>query len=324
MLASPHRRAFTLVELLVVIAIIGVLVALLLPAVQSARESARRTQCVNNLKQMGLALHNYHDTINRLPPGRMGCDCWDDDVCKNLPHAQRPGTSGFAMLLPQLELSGLYEQLGFKKGAIEPADSCGKPDTTSGWDTGLPLKTRPAVFVCPSDVSKPIHNDNKYATGNYAFMHGTRGPSFGTDQVQLKHYNNGSFMYVTPIRFADVTDGLSQTIFVGEVIAANTSEGSNRWLVGSRHTDSLRSTENPINTTPGKGVVLDLYGYKVSGAFGSRHGGGRPGSGAVGGGGGGANFALGDGSVSFLRDNIDLKIYRALATRNGGEQVAIP
>src|SRR5688500_11754628 len=101
-----HRRrsaGFTLVELLVVIAIIGVLVALLLPAVQSARESSRRTQCLNHLKQVGLAVHNYHDTLGLFPPGRMGCDCWDDDVCGKRSSLTRPGTSGFAMLLPFVE-----------------------------------------------------------------------------------------------------------------------------------------------------------------------------------------------------------------------------
>lgn len=314
--SSPRpggRSAFTLVELLVVIAIIGVLVALLLPAVQTARESARRATCVNNLKQIGLAIHNYHDTLNKFPPGRMGCDCWTADVCGSRDSNTRPGTSGFGMLLPQLEQSALYDGLGWQKGAVAPATDCGVPDSTAGWSTGLSqlLLTRPKVFVCPSDVSEPIHKDKTYATGNYAFMHGTRGPSYGTDQVDLKHYNNGTFMYRTPIRIHDVTDGLSNTIFAGEVIATHTDESSNRWLIGSRHLDSLRSTENAINTPPGKGVVLDLYGYKCNGAFGSKHV-------------NGANFAYGDGSVTFIRDNVDLKIYRALATRNGGENVAAP
>ncbi len=311
---SVITRGFTLVELLVVIAIIGVLVALLLPAVQQARESARRAQCINHLKQIGLALHNYHDTILQFPPGRMGCDCWDADVGKGQANYQRPGTSGFGMLLPFMEQSALYDSIGWQKGAVSPAVcTYGHGDGTAGWDTGLAqfLLARPKIFVCPSDVSEPIHNDRKYATGNYAFMHGTRGPSFGTDQMQLKHYNNGSFMYRTPIRMLDITDGTSNTIFVGEVIAAHTSESSNRWLIGSRHTDCLRSTENAINTPPGKGIALDLYGYKANGAFGSKHA-------------GGANFAFGDGSVSFLRDNVDLKIYRGLATRSGGEQVMIP
>jgi prepilin-type N-terminal cleavage/methylation domain-containing protein len=314
--SSPRglrRPAFTLVELLVVIAIIGVLVALLLPAVQTARESARRAQCVANLKQIGLALHNYHDVILKFPPGRMGCDCWTADVCGTKDSITRPGTSGFGMLLPYVEQTALFDSLGWQKGAVAPATDCGVPDSTAGWNTGLAqlLLARPPVYVCPSDVSDRVHKDKTYATGNYAFMHGTHGPSYDTQQVDLKHYNNGSFMYRTPIRMLDITDGTSNTLFAGEVIATHTDESSNRWLIGSRHLDSLRSTENAINTPPGKGIVLDLYGYKANGAFGSKHV-------------KGANFVYGDGSATYIRDNIDLKIYRALATRSGGEQVAAP
>jgi prepilin-type N-terminal cleavage/methylation domain-containing protein/prepilin-type processing-associated H-X9-DG protein len=309
-----RRGGFTLVELLVVIAIIGILVSLTLPAVQAARESARRAECVNNLKQIGLALHNYHDTIGLLPPGRMGCDCWTADVCGDRPCSTRPGTSGMAMILPQLEQQNLFDALGWDKGSVLPATGCaGLTNDTAGWNTGKSqyLAARPKVMVCPSDVSDPIGHDKVFATGSYAFMHGTNGPSHGTDQVKLKHYNTGSFMYRTKVRFKDVDDGLSNTIFAGEVIATDTLESSNRWLVGYRHTDCLRSTENPINTKPGKGIVLNLYGYKANGAFGSKH----P---------NGANFLYGDGSVAYMVDNVDLKTYRALATRKGREAVAKP
>ena len=104
------RNAFTLVELLVVIAIIGILVSLLLPAVQQAREAARRMQCSNNLKQIALALANYESGVGVFPPGRMGCDGWTQDVCKDNPGIQRPGTSGFVMILPQLEQQNLYDK----------------------------------------------------------------------------------------------------------------------------------------------------------------------------------------------------------------------
>src|SRR5436190_11975602 len=117
-------RGFTLVELLVVIAIIGVLVALLLPAVQAAREAARRAQCTNNLKQIALATHTYVDSLMVYPTGRLGCDCWTDDVCGTRPSSTRPGTSGFVLLLPQLEQQVLYEKLGFQKGAVAPATGC--------------------------------------------------------------------------------------------------------------------------------------------------------------------------------------------------------
>lgn len=298
-----------------VIAIIGVLVALLLPAVQAAREAARRSSCTNNLKQITLALQNYVDAVRVLPPGRLGCDCNTStaDGCGSRPSSTRPGTSGFGLLLPQLELSTLYDAIGWQKGAVAPATGCGVTDDTAGWKTAIvaqAMLNRPAVFVCPSDNSEKFDASKSYATGSYAFVHGSVGPSQGSSQA-MKHHNNGSFMYLTSIRLAEVTDGLSNTMFVGETIEAHTTQSSNRWLIGSRHTDSLRTAENPINTKPGTGIVLDAYGYKVNGAFASRH----P-SGAV--------FGFGDGHVQFLSDNLDLTIYRALATRGGSETITLP
>ncbi|ADB19023.1 protein of unknown function DUF1559 [Pirellula staleyi DSM 6068] len=305
----PKRRpAFTLVELLVVIAIIGVLVALLLPAVQAAREAARRTQCTNQLKQIVLAMHNYFDTNGRLPPGRMGCDCWTADVCGTRPDSTRPGTSGFAMILPQLEQQTLYDQFGWQLGAVEPATGCGGTADTSGWKTAAvaaAMATRPKVFVCPSDTSQSQRGGT--ATGSYAMVHGSVGPSRGTDQ-NMKHYNNGSFMYRTEIRFSDILDGLSNTMFVGEVIEAHTSQSSNRWMIAGRHVDSLRTAENPLNTKPGQGILNTATTGQENGAFASRH----P---------QGGNFAFGDGRVQFLNQNIALATYRGLATRNGSETV---
>jgi prepilin-type processing-associated H-X9-DG protein len=173
------------------------------------------------------------------------------------------------------------------------------------------LKLRPSVFVCPSDNSRPISDASPTATGSYALCHGSRGPSFGIDQVKVKHYNNGMFLYRTPLNIGHVKDGTSNTIFVGEVIEAHTADSSNRWLIGSRHTDSLRSTDNPLNTPPTKGVTVDLYGNKVNGAFASRHN-------------GGAHFAFGDGHVQFIGDNINLALYRALSTRDIGEVAQAP
>jgi prepilin-type N-terminal cleavage/methylation domain-containing protein/prepilin-type processing-associated H-X9-DG protein len=311
------RAGFTLVELLVVIAIIGILVALLLPAVQAAREAARRSQCTNNQKQLAIALQNYVDVYRTLPPGRLGCDCNTSaaDGCGTRPSSTRPGTSGFGLLLPQIELQTLYDQIGWQKGAVAPATGCaGVTNDTAGWQTAAvtaAIRTRPKVMVCPSDNSEKFHrNASDWATGNYALVHGTQGPSLGTSQA-MKHNNTGSFMYLRTIRLAEITDGTSQTMFLGEVTEAHTDESSNRWLVGSRHLDSLRSTENPINTKPGTGIVLNLYGYRTSGQFSSRH----P---------RGALFAFGDGHVQFVSDNINLTIYRSLSTRAGGETVSLP
>jgi prepilin-type N-terminal cleavage/methylation domain-containing protein/prepilin-type processing-associated H-X9-DG protein len=309
-----QRRAFTLVELLVVIAIIGILVAMLLPAVQSAREAARRMECGNKLKQLALALANYETSLKVFPPGRMGCDGWTEDVCKNNKDIQRPGTSGFVMILPQLEQQSLYDKFGFVKGAVFPASPNDSPDgSASGWrtpDVDLAIKTRPPVFVCASDDSKPTFDTTQDATGSYALCQGSWGPTYGIDQIKTKHYNNGMFNYRTVISAMDVRDGLSNTILIGETILNHTLESQNRWMLGARHTSAMRSTDNPLNTLPGTGVsVVDLYGYKANGAFGSRH----P---------GGAGFAFGDGHVVFLSDNIDLTTYRALSTRAGREVVS--
>ena len=302
------QRAFTLVELLVVIAIIGLLVALLLPAIQAAREAARRTECINNLKQIGLALHSYHDSLGSFPPGRMSCDGWTGGPCAGKTWIRKPGTSGFVMLLPYLEHQALYDLFGgFELGAVYPTSG------PAGWRTAevdQAMKTRPDVYVCPSDVSGKTRGSD--ATSSYAFVHGSRGPSYGTDQVNLKHGNTGLFNYLSSYNMRNATDGMSNTMVVGEVIDSHTAESSNRWVVGSRHLDSLRSTENPLNTPPGTGpYTLNLYGYRCNGAFGSEH----P---------GGANFLIGDGQVRFFSDSIDMYVYRALSTRAGGEAVDPP
>jgi len=312
-------RGFTLVELLVVIAIIGILIALLLPAVQSAREAGRRAQCSNNLKQIALALANYENALRSYPPGRMGCDGWTADVCMDNPGYERPGTSGFVMILPYLELTSLYDLIDpFAKGAVYPAAPGDSSDgTTDGWRTpevDQAIRTRPPVFVCPSSLTKPMYGSA--ATGCYALVQGSRGPSYGIDQRRVKHYNNGMFNYRTSHSSKRVSDGLSNTMFVGEIIDGHTRESANRWTIGSRHLDSMRSTDNPLNTPPGEGVILmsggsPLYGYRVNGAFASRH----P---------AGAQFAFGDGHVVFLGENIDRDTYRALSTRNGKELVTLP
>lgn len=114
------------------------------------------------------------------------------------------------------------------------------------------------------------------------------------------------FMYIRSMKYADCADGLSNTFFVGEVIKVHTSQSSNRWWIGSRHLDSLRTTDNPLNQPVGTGVVYGSGTSAVNGAFGSYH----P---------GGGNFGFGDGTVRFVSDTIDLAVYRALSTREGGE-----
>lgn len=320
-LRSLH--GFTLVELLVVIAIIGVLVALLLPAVQAAREAARRAQCMNNLKQIGIAIQNYHDANQELPPGRLGCDgSGPAQYCGSTTDATRSGQSGFVFLLPYLEEPALF-------ALYDPAAPVWP--RTSTWFTPENLQliaARPSVFVCPSDQAEPfsentkvdpgvpvysIPADAKAAVGSYSLVAGAIGLGNSLKPNGLpgeaKFDNSGLFYYVVTFKFSQVTDGLSHTMMVGEVIDGHTQNSSNIWSRAVRYMDNQRSTSNPLNTWPGEPVVTTQYGLRVNGAFASRH----P---------GGCHFLFGDGHVDFLQENISQENYMALSTRAGEDAVS--
>lgn len=235
---------------------------------------------------------------------------------------KRPATSGFVYILPHLEQQGLYDLLQpFAKGAICPGHPNNALDgTTTGWNTPDVLNamaTRPAVFVCPSDTLEPTTSGHIYtqytgitfATSFYALVHGSNGPSYGVDALKVKLFNNGMFRYVNARKITDVKDGLSHTMLVGETVDGHIPQSSNFWTIAIRHLDSLRTTDNPLNTPPGTGIVSSSYGISVNGAFMSKH----P---------GGAHFAFSDGHVEFLNENVSLPIYRALTTVDGGEIVA--
>ena len=310
---------FTLVELLVVIAIIGILIALLLPAVQTAREAARHMQCINNLKQIGLALQNYHEVHETFPPEAMDCDTgFSRPVCGAIP---RPGTSGFVPLLPLLEQGALYDSFDFSNGGPWAWTAGTKVRVTA--PNVAAVKTRPAVFVCPSDTSEPTVVATRFpdtlghrvATGSYALVAGTRGPSWGHNPERVKLLNipgsieeAGPFIYLYAKSVRMITDGTSNTLFVGEVVDGHTPESQNIWTFTFRHQSVHRTTENPPNTFPGRGITIATYGAKLNGAFASRH----P---------GGCDFAFGDGRVQFLSENIDLTTYRALSTIAKGEAI---
>jgi len=199
------RRGFTLIELLVVIAIIAVLIGLLLPAVQAAREAARRSQCVNNLKQIGLAMHNYHDTINSFPMGSSraptpaGPDNW----------AWWGDWSAHAMLLPYLEQAPLYSAGNFSVTAMGH-DPAGQMNATV-------VNTRLAGFLCPSDGNAGRNYINSY----YA--------SAGTTTHRHHHVHfTGVFARNVSYGIRDVTDGTSNTIAFSEGLIANDNGGRTR------------------------------------------------------------------------------------------------
>ena len=343
------RSAFTLVELLVVIAIIGILVGLLLPAVNAARESGRRTQCVNNLKNIIAAMANYETANRSFPPGRMGCDAFSSTPCINtqggaLQGYQTAATSAFLAILPQLDNGPLYSCFGtMSNGAVYPAVS---DSTTSGWSSFVgssgsetiaqALLARPPIFVCSSNISQPANNllTPPTVTSSYALVLGDLGANAVVDgsgntlqqpakEVNQKYYNNGPFVYLTPRCAADVRDGLSQTIFVGETVQDDSAASMNSWPLAIAYLSCLRSTNNPLNNVlPGSATgsaaitpisltnsgLSNIDKLQVLGEFGSQH----P---------AGANFAFGDGHVRYLSNNIDFPTYQALSTIAGADPV---
>jgi prepilin-type N-terminal cleavage/methylation domain-containing protein/prepilin-type processing-associated H-X9-DG protein len=312
-----RRAAFTLVELLVVIAIIGILIALLLPAVQAARESARRSQCVNNLKQYGVGIHNYLIAKRALPPGKVGCDTAFAPVCTGSESAiEKTYTSGFVMLLPYLEEQSMFERLDVdgKKGIGFWSVGTNNRDW---FDNHLPhqvcVTSRPPIVVCPSDTAERINSrimSIPAAVGSYAFVMGTEGVvNNAVSSGKIKYGNDGLFQYAFRRRIAECSDGLSNTIAVGEVVDGHKPESSNIWTLASRVKDTLRATDNLVNTWPGDPIVKNDSGAMVNGAFASRH----P---------RGANFLYGDGHVSFFTDTINHDLYKALSTRAKGDSVS--
>ena len=311
-------RGFTLVELLVVITIIGILIALLLPAVQAAREAARRAQCTNHLKQLGLGMHNYHSRSNILP---FGCVDWDGV----LPDGTYGGTWP-AMLLPFIEQQTIYAQFNFK---IHMKDQ-----------PAAALEAVIATLICPSDPagSNPIIDSPCQAGSSnpqkrmglwypmsigptfmdYAdFCSGGKRPWTCTDPDNFccQGCNFGSSgppgnsvgmfsRYAQCIRFEDVLDGTSNTIMGGETLPAHCG-----WNGAYASNFPVTGTTIPLNTMENSPDRCSIW-YRACG-FKSRH----P---------GGANFVLGDGSVRFFAETIDYKLYNNLGTRAGGEVARVP
>jgi prepilin-type N-terminal cleavage/methylation domain-containing protein/prepilin-type processing-associated H-X9-DG protein len=315
------RRAFTLVELLVVIAIIGILIALLLPAVQAAREAARRSQCTNNLKQIGLALQNYESAKKKFPAGRFGCEGSIANTCSRCaelpPLQQIQATSGFITLLPYLEDSSLFVLAKVHLEGIWPESGTSWKDTER---LQLVVK-RPSVFVCPSDRSEPFLKDVNYggndlapegirpAVGSYAFSTGTIGPTTTSDLAKCG--NTGMFVYGIPRTRRLILDGMSKTFAVGEVVASDTNDGVNIWSKASRFQSCLRTTLNSLNTPPGDPVARNdgtsSSPANHNGAFGSDHK-------------GGANFVYADGHVTFVSEIVAQFAYQAASTINRATQ----
>lgn len=312
------RPGFTLVELLVVIAILALLVALLLPAVQGARESARRTQCSNNLRQLALAMLAHESANGFFPPGRAQCDgntAVRYGCSANIDAPRRPGTSGFVWVLPALEQQALYDEFltTFGVGWLWPLSG-------SEWRTTrvmAALAARPPVMACPSDASEPQLVDfsgiPSVAVGSYALCAGTMGPSHQASQ-DAKHFNTGMFRYLNQRTAAAIKDGLSNTFLVGESVNNHTNNSRNIWTMGVRHVDTMRTTECPPNSSLAPVPCATAWVYDASntwnGDFASQHA-------------GGVQFALVGGSTVWVSDTVDLTVYRALSTVAGGDTTAL-
>ncbi len=313
-----RHHGFTLVELLVVIAIIGILIALLLPAVQSAREAARRVQCSNNLKQIGLALHNYEFTFGTLPYG-------SGDCCNRARPTAWGGTWA-TMILPQLEQIGLYNQIDFNKHMQDQPAAI--------------VQTPIGVYACPSDGGELIL-DGRFDRDNPPKAMGlwytaSMGPTVpdqcpycpdptpSKDNWCCQGHNFGSlpgggypagsgvgmFMrYRNARTFAAIKDGLSNTIAVGETLPRQCS-----FISAFAVNFNVSPTTIPINTMQSDGPdgqhAAGSSWWLTSG-FKSRH----P---------GGAQFLFGDGSVHFLADSIDHQLYSYLGHIADGQAVTIP
>jgi prepilin-type N-terminal cleavage/methylation domain-containing protein/prepilin-type processing-associated H-X9-DG protein len=269
----PRQGGFTLIELLVVIAIIGILVALLLPAVQNAREAARRTSCINNLRQIGIALHNYHDTFATFPAGG-----WI--ALPGQPQTARMNIGWSAAVLPGLEQRALFDSINFDFPYNNPANA-----TAAG--------TVLDVYLCPSeprttDFNRDIGDPFDSADGDYGGMFGPRGLAFPND---TNNPPRGPMVFNLPISLARIVDGSSQTIHVGEDPEAIHA----LWISGHNVFDQSA----PINARP----PLE-YGEELA----SHH----P---------GGVNTLFADGSVHFLKDQLDNRTLSALCTRASGEVI---
>ena len=339
---AQRSRGFTLIELLVVIAIIAVLIALLLPAVQSAREAARRIQCVNNLKQMGLGFHNYESATGSFPMGSYMMPNPGDP--SSGPNSGRHEHSIWVRLLPYIEQAQVYN-------AFNANVHYSFPDNGTVQATGI------NALWCPSDPKVTQLDFSNFSYGmRFTSYKGNAGTWFSPGRYQDQSspvfsqalsQANGMFYFYSAVRFSSITDGTSNTMFAAEVAYSKLSPGDQvcwAWWDSGNYADSMFTTLYPLNAASkignggtGPGINADI----VVSAASSFH----P---------GGANFLFADGSVKFIKDTIQTMsfnpstgypngitvnsgdrysgniytvtspfgVYQALSTRNGGEVIS--
>lgn len=286
------RRGFTLVELLVVIAIIGILVALLLPAVQAAREAARTASCKSNLHQIGIALHNFHDVQGGLPAG------WTSNPGPTDP----PGWGWLSETLQMMEGNNLYNSTNRSLAITDPANQAARETIVKG-------------FLCPTDPLEGVVSIGDESTNpslpnvdkrgkpvlrvsrsNYVGMFGTLEVEDDPDE------GDGVFIHDKRFRFADITDGLSNTILAGE---RGTRYGASLWQ------GVVPTAAEPLTRVVGVGDHTPNHPAHHFDDFSSYHV-------------GGVHMLFGDGSVHRIGSNINVVVYQAYCTRAQGEAVVSP
>lgn len=316
---QTRSKGFTLIELLVVIAIIAILIALLLPAVQQAREAARRTQCKNNLKQLGLAAHNYHDTHSSLPLNA------SDSLY---------GYSAHAQLLPFHEQGNLHSLIDFDLPA-----QLGLPWVPQMNPAIQPVASRAlSVLLCPSEAGDPFYvdaNGDTWAGGNYLLNGGSGGGVEYCSSV-----NDGLFWRGSRTKFRDITDGTSNTVFMAETLFGNRQDSTTTLQDAQRQMKRISGGPPCVPTGDAMiGMPATSYDGRRAGAWilstgyhslvhayftpnsdlpdMAHHGEvvSGPRSLHV----GGAQAALCDGSVRFISESVDLLTFRNAFSRNDGE-----
>jgi prepilin-type N-terminal cleavage/methylation domain-containing protein/prepilin-type processing-associated H-X9-DG protein len=314
----PTRRAFTLIELLVVIAIIAVLIALLLPAVQAAREAARRIQCANNFRQIGLALHNYHGAINAFPPG------WIARPDPATGDNAGPGWGWAALMLPVMEQAGVYNVINFSLPIEVAANQTIRIATIHTFSCPSDALFVPIFTVVDSNTTNVTLGNSicDVASSNYVGCFGKGDPSSlypysPTDDPPGRDNSEGLFFRNRSITIAAITDGTSQTLAVGER-SQNLSRATWTGAVTNAEVPITElQAEDGLSPEGGDALVVshtgELDGPNSRPAhadqFWSRH----P---------GGAQFLFADGSVRFLKEKRPLAIFQALASRAGGEMIS--
>lgn len=293
-MSANNRSAFTLIELLVVIAIIGILIGLLMPAIQSVREAARRTQCANNIRQIALAMHNYEGAHKKFPPGWLALNPVSDPESS-------PGWGWAYHILPQVEANNVFERINVNLPITDPTHA-------------EILKTLIPVFQCASDPAPELVNlaDAVEESGPVPVPYRGKFPQSGDVFVGRSNFSgvlgtleiedaplagDGMFFGNSQVRIRDVIDGASNTIMIGE---RRNDKGRVSWVgVVPGVDEPLARVVGSADHTPNhrEGHFDDFRSYHMVGA----------------------NFAFADGSTTLLADSIDEAVFRALATRAGSE-----